>query len=160
MSLLSSFLVYFCFYPLPPSAPRLGNTAYSFSLSSTPSSSQLSQSPERTSRRAWGRSFLTAGLILTSPSGCFPGYQGSVESKIGSIVSNWAVHWDSSLLHTKKKALDMTFFRQTTLKSLYLTASPLSLLKALFEICRGNCSRACLVYLLAPGHLYQPFADS
>ena len=109
VSLLSSSLVYFCFYPLPTSAPRLGKTTHSLSHNSTPSPSQLSQGPERASQTAWWKSFLTAALILTSPSGCFLGYQGSVESKIGSIVSNWAVHWDSSSAAHKEESFEYDF---------------------------------------------------
>ena len=100
----------FLLLPPPPNpAPCLGKTTHSLSHNSTPSSSQLSQGPERASQRAWGKSFLTSALILTSPSGCFPGYQGSVESKIGSIVSNWAVYWDSSSAAHKEESFEYDF---------------------------------------------------
>lgn len=126
--LLCLFIFFPCLFSLPPLPPLCSPPGKHY-LFFKPQHLPLPSCPRAQKellKEPGGKSFLTAGLILTSPSGCFPGYQGSVESKIGSIVSNWAVHWDSSSLHTKKKALNMTFFRQTTLKS--FTQLPLPLL--------------------------------
>lgn len=165
--LLCLFYLLSFFYPLPPSAPRLGDTTHSLSHNSNTFLFPAVPEPRKSFSKSLGKVLPTAALILTSPSGCFPGYQGPVERKTGSIVSNWAVpgvplrvileRW--VLQHTEKKGLNMAFFHQTALGPLYLTASPRSLLKALFEICSGNCSRGCLVHLLATGHLHQPSAD-
>ena len=76
VSLLSSSLVYFCFYPLPTSAPRLGKTTHSLSHNSTPSSSQLSQGPRKSFSDSLGKVLPNSGSYFDITFRVLPGLPG------------------------------------------------------------------------------------
>lgn len=158
MSLLSSFLVYFRFHPLPPSAPRLGNTTYSLSLNTFlfPAVPE----PRKNFSKSLGKVLPNSGSYFDITFRVLPGLPGISGKQDRQHRFKLGCTLGFQLAAHEEESFEYDFLPPDYPEVFYPTASPLSLLKALFEICRGNCSRACLVYLLAPGHLYQPFADS